>query len=235
MDRDVVFDGTAQPEPSVVEESLQLPRRINHRNIMGRPATVVLREYLSFLTANEFSHWGRPKMTFLLREVDGQHELVVRSTDHDEVKRICQWCKAWLDCGMPPKVYAIILRRDKTLHKIFGNYLSLKRFWDGSDDKTAFFVQLRTIYDDQPPIPSYNHDCDSCHFLGTYREADLYFCDQANRIPTVIARHSDRPDDYTSGLAFAAAVPIIGEAARRAVAYGWITEEEIELNNGGRP
>lgn len=53
---------------------------------------------------------------------------------------------------------------------------------------------------------TYKHDCKRCTFLGTHEEiagylhADLYFCNQLHKLPTVIARYSDEGSDYTSGL-----------------------------------
>lgn len=49
----------------------------------------------------------------------------------------------------------------------------------------------------------FEHDCDGCIPLGKSGKADLYFCTQGGRMPTVIARFSDDEPDYTSGLAFA--------------------------------
>lgn len=48
-------------------------------------------------------------------------------------------------------------------------------------------------------FPRYEHNCDSCHFLGKHEDADLYACVGKN--PTVIARTSDEGSDYTSGIA----------------------------------
>ena len=74
--------------------------------------------------------------------------------------------------------------------------------------------------------PLYEHACESCVFLGTYRATDLYACESG--CPgyawlTVIARSSGEPGDYMSGLEIAAAIereedpshPIV-EALRRA-------------------
>lgn len=56
--------------------------------------------------------------------------------------------------------------------------------------------------------PFYNHDCDQCHFLGTYSiqknslfegNYDLYWCPQ-HGIPTVVVRWSDEGPDYSSGM-----------------------------------
>ena len=50
--------------------------------------------------------------------------------------------------------------------------------------------------------PVYAHGCDACTFLAHYNDDDLYHCTQGStsRMPTVIARHSGKPADYTSGI-----------------------------------
>jgi hypothetical protein len=49
--------------------------------------------------------------------------------------------------------------------------------------------------------PLYEHDCDSCVFLGTFDNKDLYFCPKG--MTTIIARNSSVGHDYQSGLVFA--------------------------------
>lgn len=44
----------------------------------------------------------------------------------------------------------------------------------------------------------FKHDCDKCKFMDHKDNCDFYFCDST--IPTVIARFSDEPQDYSSGL-----------------------------------
>lgn len=46
----------------------------------------------------------------------------------------------------------------------------------------------------------YKHDCAACTFLGRFGSVDLYHCPQ-HGLPTLIARRSSRPDDYTSSIA----------------------------------
>jgi len=53
--------------------------------------------------------------------------------------------------------------------------------------------------------PRYQHDCTACHFLGQYKKYDLYFC--PTHEPTVVARFSDRGQDYNSGMVFAVTSP----------------------------
>jgi hypothetical protein len=62
----------------------------------------------------------------------------------------------------------------------------------------------------------FNHDCDKCTPLGQYNDHDLYHCEQGG-MPTIIARFSDEPADYKSGLVFKDVDPELQEAARRAI------------------
>lgn len=48
--------------------------------------------------------------------------------------------------------------------------------------------------------PRYQHDCSACTFLGQHGDADLYHCPQ-HGLPTLVARLSSSPPDYTSFLA----------------------------------
>lgn len=51
----------------------------------------------------------------------------------------------------------------------------------------------------------YKHDCETCAYLGTYNDCDLYYCPVGDLRgpPTVIARASSEPRDYESGIALA--------------------------------
>jgi hypothetical protein len=69
-------------------------------------------------------------------------------------------------------------------------------------------------------VPTFEHDCDLCTFLGEYRGHDLYFCDKCTAGPTLIARYGGEGKQYTSGLELAAVDPFLGEARRRAVDRG---------------
>lgn len=79
---------------------------------------------------------------------------------------------------------------------------------------------------DTSPTPVYEHDCDECVFLGHYGGADLHFCLQAGyfgpqqNTPTVLARFSSDPPNYTSGLAFAQTNVYLREAKKRAKRRG---------------
>lgn len=77
--------------------------------------------------------------------------------------------------------------------------------------------------------PKFKHDCDCCSFLGHHEEHDLYFCTQGGTVPTVIARWDDYGPAYSSGLSFARRIPILGEAGRRAVEKGHITQKEFNF------
>ena len=65
----------------------------------------------------------------------------------------------------------------------------------------------------------YKHDCDKCVYLGEYGDADLYFCNQSG-IKTVIARYSDEPSDYISGMEFTSVNKDLMEAKKRAISFG---------------
>lgn len=70
--------------------------------------------------------------------------------------------------------------------------------------------------------PLYDHDCTSCVFLGTYNGyADLYWCMQGTKNrPTLIARFSDDPPDYLSGIPFRKVYPELAKAYVLAQARG---------------
>jgi hypothetical protein len=76
--------------------------------------------------------------------------------------------------------------------------------------------------------PAFTHDCDCCKFLGTYKKHDLYFCAQDHIFPTLIARYSDDGPDYMSGLSFAKVSPMLGEAASRALAQGYLSQATLD-------
>jgi hypothetical protein len=72
----------------------------------------------------------------------------------------------------------------------------------------------------------FEHDCRSCHFLGTYEKHDLYFCRQGGSFPTIVARYGDKGPEYLSGLAFRNTYRSIAEGFRRAVGKELISEGE---------
>lgn len=48
--------------------------------------------------------------------------------------------------------------------------------------------------------PRYTHDCNTCVYLGQYKQYDLYYCAGE---PTIVCRYSDEGPEYNSGLIFA--------------------------------
>jgi hypothetical protein len=91
-----------------------------------------------------------------------------------------------------------------------------------------------------PERPRFEHDCESCVFLGRYtrpvadgtgnrrhppRDHDLYYCAGAHD-PTVIARYGSDGPEYASGMEIARAFLTdqpdseLSEALRRAQARG---------------
>ena len=67
--------------------------------------------------------------------------------------------------------------------------------------------------------PQHTHDCDSCTFLGTSANYDLYHCGQEGSMPTVIARYGE-DGSYKSGMYFASRDKELGEAKELAIAKG---------------
>lgn len=69
------------------------------------------------------------------------------------------------------------------------------------------------------PFPHYQHDCRQCTWLGDFQHKegiyDLYFCASE---PTIIARYSDEPQDYHSGIVFGIiSYPALREALIRSL------------------
>jgi hypothetical protein len=91
--------------------------------------------------------------------------------------------------------------------------------------------------DTDPGEPIFRHDCERCVFLGTCqyeeRDYDLYFCKQGHFFPTIIARGSSDPHDYTSGLALAAVDPVLREAYERSKERGFIAMDSQPENEDG--
>jgi len=86
--------------------------------------------------------------------------------------------------------------------------------------------ELETADTEPPDPPFFLHNCSRCTFLGTTeyedRVYDLYYCAQGHLFPTVIARGSSNPHDYSSGLALAAIDPVLREAYERSKERGFI-------------
>lgn len=66
--------------------------------------------------------------------------------------------------------------------------------------------------------PIFNHDCDTCKFLGTYNRRDLYVCDK-----TLVARFGDEGSEYESGLSLIYDNPWIRKAMELAEEKGLIS------------
>ena len=55
-----------------------------------------------------------------------------------------------------------------------------------------------------PERPFHDHDCESCEWLMSRDNVDLYFCPQNGAgLGTVVARYSSDGPNYTSGVHFA--------------------------------
>lgn len=48
--------------------------------------------------------------------------------------------------------------------------------------------------------PKWEHDCEDCVFLGSFDLHDLYYCEEGNPTPTVIARFGSDEPNYRSGM-----------------------------------
>jgi len=76
--------------------------------------------------------------------------------------------------------------------------------------------------DNKEPKPIYEHDCPVCHFLCTFKGHDLYYCEEGNPVPTVIARYGSKGHEYMSGMAAKDASPYLQKAYSIAVSRGLI-------------
>lgn len=78
--------------------------------------------------------------------------------------------------------------------------------------------------------PQFEHDCDTCVFLGHYesrdwrRPVDLYVCPGQPGGATIIARYGDEGPEYGSGLAFCVSSDHYAEACKRAINGGHLDE-----------
>lgn len=70
----------------------------------------------------------------------------------------------------------------------------------------------------------YKHDCKFCKPLGEFNGHDLYYCDQKQPEPTLIARFGNEGPDYTSGMIFGKQriIPELAEAHARAIQRGYM-------------
>lgn len=76
--------------------------------------------------------------------------------------------------------------------------------------------------------PRYIHDCDSCIYLGQYKEFDLYYCPGE---PTVVCRYSDDGPDYGSGLISAVSEDITEDLNEYQVALIRAMKKSVEIRN----
>lgn len=67
--------------------------------------------------------------------------------------------------------------------------------------------------------PLFDHDCDNCKFLGTFKGTDLYFCNNGRR-KTLISRCGNDGPDYVSGMFLVGYDEYITEANKRAFQAG---------------
>lgn len=69
----------------------------------------------------------------------------------------------------------------------------------------------------------FKHDCSVCKPLGEFHEFDLYWCQESPKhMATVVARHGNKGEEYTSGLSFVDSKPELAEALRRATEQGLV-------------
>ena len=72
------------------------------------------------------------------------------------------------------------------------------------------------------------HDCNECISLGSFNGEDLYF--HPNPPITLISRRSSDVLDYESGLPFWNVDIQLGEAAKRAVERGLLTQAYLDAH-----
>jgi hypothetical protein len=83
----------------------------------------------------------------------------------------------------------------------------------------------------------FQHDCSCCIFVGQHNGQDLYYCPSGGVPATVIARRSDEPSDYSSGMVFAVRGDIeeLKVALNRAVELGLCDENGAPKNDKVSP
>ena len=80
----------------------------------------------------------------------------------------------------------------------------------------------------------YKHDCKICKSLGEFEKYDLYFCTETSGSKTVVARFSNRPEDYISGLAIVNDNPPLAEAKKRAIEKGYLKGDKNMFGYSGK-
>lgn len=78
--------------------------------------------------------------------------------------------------------------------------------------------------------PKWKHDCPYCKYLGAApdidgSQMDLYVCER-QVTKTVLARYGNQGHQYLSGLTAAASDPHLAEAKRRAIAQGFLSDDQ---------
>jgi ribosomal protein S27AE len=68
------------------------------------------------------------------------------------------------------------------------------------DDMRAVLNDMKVAMEKVMISPRYANDCPQCVFLGHHDNFDLYYCPRGGVGSTVLARWSDRPDAYKSGM-----------------------------------
>jgi hypothetical protein len=88
-------------------------------------------------------------------------------------------------------------------------------------DKCAYLGRLERAAQVFPSVVPNNEAWDQVFGINEKKEIDLYYCAQGS-LPTVVARYSDDPDDYESGLAVADQYPDLAVAKKLAQARGLV-------------
>jgi hypothetical protein len=74
-----------------------------------------------------------------------------------------------------------------------------------------------------------------CSYLGDVeyvdKTFDLYYCEQGHGRPTLVARGSDAPHDYASGMELSMVDPVLREALERAKRRGFVPVD-VEVTFG---
>lgn len=117
-----------------------------------------------------------------------------------------------------------IVREDKG-----DNLLSWRDFC--SDVTSALAAAVPRVRYVPAGVPQFEHDCETCVFLGRFNECDLYIHPETHI--TVIARWDSDGPKYASSLVFIGVVPELTEAARRAVDRGLLDPETKTGRMGG--
>jgi hypothetical protein len=80
--------------------------------------------------------------------------------------------------------------------------------------------------------PRYEHDCEKCTYLGTYDGYDLYYCPHGApgfKIPTVLARRGNDPEQYISGMAAAKQNPLHSSFCMPALRVAYLIAKDLAL------